>query len=168
MTITTDFTTFAKTYHKQTNYKHKVGGKIKLNNATENIPLAFGDGFHTWVEDKDGKIVFDPYFIEYDVSRSWHNLRGNQRYRHWSKTDQSKQMRTIYERSQACIDYILERGYTEERYWQLYDTPTYSQCCMNSLVFLRKNRGKGYRMVIGDMGFEKRPNGKVKWLWCRD
>ena len=117
MTITTDFTTFAKTYHKKTNYKHKVKGTIKLNDATKNIPLHFGDGFHAWVEDKDGRIVFDPYFLEYDVSRSWHKLRGNQRYRHWSKTDQAKQMKTIYERSQACIDYILERGWLEEQYW---------------------------------------------------
>jgi|9_EtaG_2_1085328.scaffolds.fasta_scaffold02105_10 hypothetical protein len=133
-------------------------GQLKLSNLFEE------NDFHCWVEDKEGHVVFDPYFDEYDEIRK---IRGcdqtmtvmcrkafgedKEKY-FWDKLKTRMTEKIKYYKDNN----VFGRSWVKE----FYDCPKFGYCNFNCSAFLIKNKGKGYKIRVGSAGWLK---DKKKW-----
>jgi hypothetical protein len=139
-----------------------VGDDLITNQATiSGIDFSYDPklDYHCWVVDKDGEVVFDPDFNQYKYKRTLRDLKN------------------ICHRE----EYPLERQQELWKFWRqvkvkevhplireaLKATPCGGHCQMNTGNFLKANKGKGYRIAIGFMGWEKQ-DGSVFWEYGWD
>ncbi len=111
--------------------------------------------YHIWVEDKHGKVVFDPVFEEYrfickirnaninkPVRVAWNNQAKWLDDKNWSQQANDNAFRCIIS--------------------NMFEQPRYQHCRSNAIAYM-VNRGKeGDRVVIGSAGWKK-GNGEVWW-----
>jgi len=132
--------------------------------------------FHAWVEDENGKVIFDPFFEEYLTDEihgleRWGASKDKPVYMKWSEGEQMKQKESscmiyknkIEETRIFCIpEEELERELDTYCILRFGKEPQYNCCYGNARAFvLLNNRGK---VVIGALGY-KRPDGEVYFLY---
>jgi hypothetical protein len=121
------------------------------------------DDYHVWVIDKHGEVIFDPYFKEYDMTRDIRCCGGMTHYKEWSQEYQGE----FWKRTQIKIKKTMadcrKQGGTNKGFWRMAEEPSYGRCPINSASFMRRNKGKDYRIVIGSMGWSKDDKTGIFW-----
>ena len=118
------------------------------------------DDFHAWVEDSDGKVVFDAE----DFFELW-NIMAVRRCRGKSILipfqDQAVAVRESYlkavKKQQESDDYgipFADRWFNQTNRSDGSIVYQFGMCNINSLHFLKNNKGKGYKMVVGAKGWK--------------
>lgn len=128
------------------------------------IPLCCGEDYHTWIKDAQGNVVYDPYFKEYDFARNWNDCWGRQRRREWDLVYQKMVWQDVRRRAKAEMAEMKRQGGTAEALWAFRKKEKPFHCSTNCMCFMKnpENKGKGYRIVVGSMGWEK-ADGSVHW-----
>ncbi len=115
--------------------------------------------YHIWVEDMNGKVVFDPTFPEHEFIQMVHNLDKNcPVYYEWP--NQKKWFKNF--KQLEVIKAMRDTGFGM---CDFYDAPVYLCCPQNCTAFMHHNRNKRYRMVIGSMGWRKQHQEAAWWEW---
>jgi hypothetical protein len=128
------------------------------------VPLCCGEDYHTWIEDAQGNVVYDPYFKEYDFVRNFQDCWGRQRRREWDLVYQQQVWNGVRRRAKAEMTEIKRQGGTAQALWAFRKQEKPFHCSTNCMCFMKnpENKGKGYRIVVGSMGWEK-ADGSVHW-----
>ena len=120
---------------------------------TANEMISHGD-FHAWVEDQFGRVVFDPDFPEHQLINQKHHTTQEKFYHAWRGGDQPEQ--------KDAFDIVLKNtigdlvSLAKVFGAQSYFEPMFGRCNFNSYQFLKHNKDKGYKMVIGSMGWVRK------------
>ena len=129
------------------------------------LKIAKGD-FHTWIEDKEGNIVFDPWFLEYDLTKELRGIDKDAKQVHYKFVNQEKcaklAMKSAIERSLEFSAMFGIGGVCAGQHdwiegnWGL-DHPRHGFCNLNCFNHMKKVNGKdkGYKIVVGAMGWEE-------------
>ena len=136
---------------------------IDLSHITLSLPHC-GDDFHCWVEDKNGEVVFDPDFVEYELTQVIRNAMGPKHYLKWNDEFQQDCWSRIQTHMKTQMAYIRKKGGKNRDFWGSYAKPKVHCCPANCVTFMKKNKGKEFKIVLGSMGWEK-PDGSVWWEW---
>ena len=144
--------------------KNDSRGKFDLSYVHYMYPLCCGEDYHTWVVDKHGKVVYDPYFKDYDLVRKVQDCWGKQRRQEWDGVYQKMVWQDVQRRAKGEMREIKKQGGTAAQLWAFRETEKPFHCSTNCMCFKKKpeNQGKGYRIAIGSMGWEK-ADGSVHW-----
>ena len=111
--------------------------------------------FHTWIEDKQGNIVFDPHFFEYDLMKECRGIEKDAKRVHYKFTNQDNcvkiAMRRAIERA-IEVDGLFGTG-RDNYFWE----PRHGFCNLNCYNHMKRVNGKekGYKVVVGAMGWEE-------------
>ena len=133
-----------------------------LSHVHDLTPLRCGQDFHCWVVGRDGKVVYDPYFKEYDFIRDLQKCWGKQRHCEWDRDYQKLVWEDVKRRARMEMVEAKKQGVTSAMVWKTRAVEKPFHCTTNSMCFARKHKGKGYRIAIGSMGWE-RHDGRVHW-----
>ena len=142
--------------------------KTALSSQTLSLNTLFEENdFHCWVEDKEGHVVFDPWFDEYDHIRkirgcepkltfSCRKAFGEDKEKYfWNKLKPRMTEKIKYYKDNN----VFGRSWVKE----FYECPKFGYCNFNCSAFVIKNKGKGYKIRVGSMGWLKN-----KISWCLD
>ena len=104
--------------------------------------------YHCWVVDKSGKVVNDPYFSLYDFVRKIHGCPSKEMHYKEFPTEVQKLAWKFIKENKMPI--------TKTKGWAkaFYKTPQVNHCPYNAAAFVIKNKGKGYRIAVGSMGWK--------------
>jgi len=127
------------------------------------------DDFHCWVEDAQGKVVFDAEdFFELEHIKMIRRCIGDSirvpfldqptAVRHAISSAVAKQRQS----DKFGIAWKDRWFNTEHHGEQIYQ---FGMCNINCLHFLRLNKGKGYKMVVGAKGWRTQPYGEAWFEW---
>lgn len=137
------------------------GKAIKLEHGTGNAPniqeLFDKRDFHCWVEDKDGEVVFDPEFPEYQAIKKIKNcIPDSPNYHNAFDEDTEK---WFWGKLKGTMTDKIQLYKSQNIKWvkEFYERPKFGHCNLNCSAFLIKNKGKGYRIRVGSMGWLKDP-----------
>jgi hypothetical protein len=133
-----------------------------LTHVHDMTPLRCGQDFHCWVVGRDGKVIYDPYFKEYDCIRRFQKCWGKQHHCEWDLDYQKLVWKDVKRRARMEMAEAKKQGATSAMVWKTREAEKPFHCATNSMCFVRNNRGKGYRIAIGSMGW-KRLDGRVHW-----
>ena len=113
--------------------------------------------FHAWVEDQQGNVVFDPEFVaEYGFFK---RMNGCDR--------ETPMVHHRYENQKECAMVVMkqaiQRAISLER---IGFPPQYRAgfCSINCHYFMRENKGKGFKVVVGAAGWKKKKGG-IHFEW---
>ena len=109
---------------------------------------------HAWCEDKDGKVVFDPHFKEYDLIKKIRDLEGEPQYEEVSTL--SRQVMVIIKRQ---IKDAKRQGkqqgikLTSEMIMTMFlEQPAFGNCFLNAYAYRWFN--PEVKMRVGKMGWK--------------
>lgn len=137
------------------------GKSILLDNGTANTSnlqeLFDKRDFHCWVEDKDGEVVFDPEFKEYQAIKQVKNCMEDSP--HFYNAFGEDAEKWFWGKLKGTMTDKIQLYKSQNIKWvkEFYQRPKFGHCNLNCSAFLIKNKGKGYRIRVGSMGWLKDP-----------
>jgi len=123
----------------------------------------FNEDFHAWIEDKEGNVIFDPHFPEYDEIKKLQGLYGEPQYKAYT----GEKARSLKMRCRASAKKILKtqkKHYkmTAAQVWeQQYHHPVYGYCNFNAIAYLKKHPDSVFK--VGSMGWKRKCDDRVFW-----
>jgi len=126
------------------------------------ITMASED-FHAWIEDKDGKVIYDPHFPRYDKIKKLRGLYGDPQYKAYT----GEKARALCMRNRQSVIRIIKaqkNAYkiTAKQVWeQQYQHPTVGFCNFNAIAYLKKHPEAKYK--VGSMGWKRKCDDRVFW-----
>ena len=112
--------------------------------------------YHTWVEDSLGNIVFDPNFAEDNFIKTCNGC-----------SQDAPKCQHRYGQQNECVEFCMKQAITKAVQFAGIGFPEmyrHGFCNLNCFYFLRKNKGKDYKMVVGASGWVKK-NGDLHFEW---
>jgi hypothetical protein len=139
------------------------GASVDVNGITSNEnslkDLFDKNDFHCWVEDKNGKVVFDPDFKEYELVRKLRGCWDNPKkfYSPFGEEKEKYFWNKLKPKMREKIEFLKANGLKGKWVNTFYQTPLHGYCNLNCSAFVIKNKGKGYKIRVGSMGWLKDP-----------
>jgi hypothetical protein len=126
--------------------------------------LPCGGDFHCWVEDRGGEVVFDPAFIQYEMTRVTRHAMGRHLLVPWNDDYEREVWSAFQTKLKRQMAEVRRRGWKNRDWWEHHKNPSFRDCPVNVSVFMRKeeNKGQGFRIRVGSSGWEKE-DGSVWW-----
>jgi hypothetical protein len=118
------------------------------------------EDIHYWVEDKEGNVVYDPYFIEYDVIKCLRNLKGDRIYKRYVGKKGKDAVRRGHRDAVAVAKCLQLVGMKPMK--MFYQKPQPLECNMNALGWIKYSGRTDIQLVAGSMGW-KRKKGGIHW-----
>jgi len=121
------------------------------------------EDFHAWIEDKDGKVIYDPHFPQYDYKKKIRGLYGEPQYKAYT----GEKARALCMRNRQAVKNILKaqkkgHGISAKQVWeQQYEHPIYGYCSFNAVAYLKKHPDVIYK--VGSMGWKRKADDRVFW-----
>ena len=120
---------------------------------TEGGCVGEGD-YHVWVANKDGEVVYDPMFHEYNAICNFRGLDIDAPvYQIWPN-----QKKWYKEKVKKYVGYLDSQMIRRK-----YKNPQPLECPTNAYSWLQFNKGKGYRLVVGSMGWRFVGECRAHW-----
>jgi len=148
-----------------TEMKKRAVGTNSSAPAKDYQKLINASDFHCWVENANGKVVFDPDFPEYQMIR---NIRGCTKEQHhkgfpmkYQKILWNKKKKEIKTNMKLHSRFGVNRDITP--CLKMFGLePRYAYCHYNASGYVANHRGEGLKIVIGSMGWTQKSGG-VFW-----
>jgi len=112
--------------------------------------------FHSWIEDSNEKVVYDPHFPQYDDVKEIHGIDEDAEQIHYKFSNQEKCCEKVRRRAIELTIQYSHMAETGGRAAAFLMEPRFGFCSVNCHLFMRKpeNRNKGYKFAIGAMGWD--------------
>ena len=135
-----------------------------LADGAKSLPC--GTQFHAWVEDKEGQVIFDPWWDDlYKPIQILHAcLDGATCRLPWNTAYEAECWDAMKVLMKNQMSELRKMGGKYRDYWGVGYRA--GRCPVNCAIFMRKeeNRGKGYRIRVGSLGWKK-PDGSIWWQY---
>ena len=112
--------------------------------------------FHAWVVDTRGNVVFDPDFDAYRMTKMLNGI-----------DEDAPLVRHPFTDQKTCVNLVMKNAVVRAlRFAEMgidgLVRPNF--CSLNCHYFMRANKGKGYRVVVGAAGWQK-DDGEIWFEW---
>ena len=121
--------------------------------------------FHAWVEDSEGKVIFDPQFSDYIYKKHMHDCDVD-----------TPMVYHRFDNQEGCVDIVMRGAVRRSLFFAemkcIADgVPTNAGrlirpgfCNLNCFNFMRGKQGSGYKVVVGAAGWRQK-NGNIWFEW---